>query len=107
MIATRRQTAAASYVAAVMAVLEEEFPGLRADPYAAETVSDAIRKHALKPGDWLEVIVDAPAVANWRVKADRDHPGRVRLACYRLPDLITADDEAREQRINDALLRIP
>lgn len=88
------------YADAVVRVLAEDFTDLR-DDTTREIVRDAVQRHLLDPTDILEVIVDSPYSANWRLKADRKDIRRVRLSCYRL-DPSDADNE-REHRINTAL----
>ena len=95
-----KQPAAYNYATGVMRVLSEDFPGL-ADETTRSIVEEAVERHALNPKDTLEVIVDNPTLANWRLKADRNDPCRVRLSCYRFNE--TDSDRERVQRINTAL----
>jgi hypothetical protein len=98
-----KQPSAHNYASAVIRVLSEDFPDLN-DETTRTIVRDAIERHVLSPTDMLEVIVDSPYSANWRLKADRNDIQRVRLSCYRM-DPSDADRE-RERRINTALAAI-
>lgn len=93
---TRRAT---GYAMAVVDVLAKEFPDLR-EPVTADVVTAAATTHTLTPGS-LEVIVDSGYVANWRLHAHPDVPGRVRLGCHRHPP--TETDQQREARLNTLL----
>lgn len=92
------------YAEAVVRILTEDFPGLRADETTRTFIGCAVERHALNPTDVLEVIVDSAYLANWRLKADRNDSRRVRLACFRLNP--TDADNERERRINTALAAI-
>jgi hypothetical protein len=87
------------YASAVIAVLCDDFPDLR-DPVTAEIV----RKHiwlAHTGVRSLEVIMDDPISANWRlVRAPHDRR-RVHLACWKLNR--TEADSERWARLNAAL----
>lgn len=86
------------YAAAVLDILRPEF---EFTAYDAELIHDRVRHHALTHGATLEVIVDSPTFAYWRLRTHRNKPGRVRIACYRLP--INEADREREDRINQQL----
>lgn len=84
------------YANAVVDVLAGDFPDL-ADPM----IAGIIRKHVYtytRVKDRLEVILDEPFVASWRLIG---HTGRVQVACYRLHR--TDADLARAERLNAAL----
>lgn len=99
----RRKRGVSLYAAAVAEVLAPEFPRLDdADTNAA--IRAAIIHHAERPHPAFEYIIDAPVLANWRLRADPSHPGRVRLACYR-PHPTEADLQ-RESRVNQQLAQI-
>jgi hypothetical protein len=86
-------------------VLAEEFPTEMRSTVVRGIITDAVRRHAETPTDMTEIIVDDPVSANWRLKPDREHPARVRLAfCPVNPE--RREDE-RERRVNVALATIP
>jgi len=85
----------------VVEVLSGEF-GAKLD--AAEVVRRLVYQRAVNPDLAFAVIVDNPALANWRLTPDARR-GCVRLACYRLPPQTEADAE-RERRVNTALRAI-
>lgn len=93
-----------TYTAAVIRVLAEEFPAELSNPVTKQIISEAVSRQANRGGDHFEVIVDNPALANWRLKADRQDRRRVRLACCRLP--VSPADQERERRINTVLAAI-
>lgn len=97
-----KSQAAAEYATAVVGVLAAEFPELT-DPGVASEVRAAVERHVRSPSRAFEVIIDDPAVANWRLRAARDSSGRVRLACYRFGP--SAADLDRERRVNEVLDR--
>lgn len=98
-----KDSTGSAYSLAVVDVLSREFADLT-DETTAEIVSEAVRRYHLDPNTGLEVIVDSPYSANWRLRPDREHPGRVRLACYRFNR--SPQDEEREDRLNEALRAI-
>ena len=102
-MSTRTPEAARQYADDVIRVLAPEFPDLE-DVVIASIVRRRIRTHAETPGR-LEVIVDNPVNANWKLVADRDHPGRVRIGCWHIPPLSDSVRE-RQERINAALAAI-
>lgn len=102
-VITRTPEAARQYADAVIETLAGDFPDLR-DPVIADIVRGHIYRHASDPGGFLEVIVDDPISARWRLTGYRNEPGRVRLACWR--QNLTEDDTEREQRLNAALRAI-
>lgn len=81
-----------------------EFTDL-ADPTTARIVRESVARHRLAPDAVWECIIDNPAAANWRLRPHPQDPSRVRLACFRFTP--TDGDQAREQRVSDALSRIP
>jgi hypothetical protein len=87
------------YANAVIKVLAADFPDLR-DP----DVASIVRKHVYanaRTQNLIEVIVDDPGRANWRlVQAPHDRR-RVRLGCFRI-NAGQASQE-REERLNAAL----
>ncbi|MEU8310641.1 hypothetical protein AB0C84_44510 [Actinomadura sp. NPDC048955] len=85
MIWSRRSTSrdrAAGYAPAVVAALTREFLDL-ADDHLAGIVREAVTAHALAPDPAFEVILDAPAMANWRQRAHPTERRRLRVACHR------------------------
>lgn len=96
-------TNAEGYASAVVSVLVTEFSAL-AEPDTASLVRKVIAQHVAVPTSSFEVILDSPTLANWRLRAHREHPSRVRLACHRLEQ--TSTDLDQEQRVNAALDRI-
>ncbi|MFG2001619.1 hypothetical protein ACGFNU_20955 [Spirillospora sp. NPDC048911] len=93
-----------SYAAAVLRVLAEEFPTEMGSPVTTQIISDAVARQADQGSEHFEVIIDDPILANWRLKADRQDPRRVRLACCRLR--VSLADQEREKRINTVLAAI-
>jgi hypothetical protein len=91
------------YPTAVVDVLVSEFPEL-SEPATASIVRNARARHTTNPTPSFEVILDSVLLANWRLRAHRERPSRVRLACYRVQQ--NSVDRVREQRVNDALERI-
>ena len=90
---------AEAYADAVIGALAGDFPDLN-DPVIAEIVHRHVCAHVQHPGR-LEVIVDDPFRARWRLTGNRDQPGRVRLGCwYQKP---SSKDEERLARLNTAL----
>lgn len=77
---------------------------LDADEYAVRSIESAISRNYVTPADHLEIIVDHPIVANWRLKQSLENPRRVRLAYYGLngSDL----PSKREADVNAALAAI-
>jgi hypothetical protein len=90
-----------TYAAAVVQVLREHLPDF--DPGASDAVVDAVGTNARRPGTLLELIVDTPRRACWRLKASSDDRGRVRLAYF--PAIPPGSDagNALERTVNDAL----
>ncbi|MEV8609597.1 hypothetical protein AB0383_16975 [Amycolatopsis sp. NPDC051373] len=70
-------------------------------------MQDAIARHVQQPNTTFECIVDSPTLANWRLCPHRDTPTptRVRLALFSFAP--TQADSEREQRVNQALDRLP
>jgi hypothetical protein len=87
------------YANAVLDALAEDFPGL-SDPIVADVIRKAIYAHARNPGR-LEVIVDDPFAARWRLRAAKPDERRVWLACWRTH--MTEADWKRHERLNAAL----
>ena len=85
------------YAAAVVELLRPSFPGL------PDTAESAVRRMAAAPDDMPEYIVDDPVSARWRLKPDRQRPGRVRLAYF--PVTPPGSETAREfeRTVNEAL----
>jgi len=92
------------YTDSVLEVLDEHFKVELADAVTRDVVTSAVSRQALKRSDSFEVIVDAPYIANWRLKPAVSGR-RVRLACYRLNE--SAADRRREEAVNTALRAIP
>jgi hypothetical protein len=92
-------TGALSYGESVVKVLCEHTPFLRS-PMDATIVAEIVDRKVNEPKGVLEVIVDDPVSANWRLRARGDNK-RVRLVCYRL-NRRPADYEM-ERAVNDAL----
>jgi hypothetical protein len=87
------------YANAVVSILSADFPDLR-DPVTAEIVrqhvSANVRRQCL-----IEVIVDDPYFANWRLVPAPHDRRRVHLGCWRLNR--TEADTERWNRLNAAL----
>jgi hypothetical protein len=87
------------YAIAVVNILSGDFPDLR-DPVTAEIVrehvSANVRRQCL-----IEVIVDDPYFANWRLVPAPHDRRRVHLGCWRLNR--TEADTERWNRLNAAL----
>lgn len=90
----------AGYAAAVVVSLTPEFPDL-AHEYVGDVVREAVMVHATEPDPAFEVILDAAAVANWRLRDHLSERRRVRVACYRLAS--TAAASARATRFKQHL----
>ena len=93
------------YATAVYRVLVAEFPNLRTRTLEL-LVRDQVGRHAELPSNSFELIVDEPAVANWRLVPEMAGPDRwrVQLACCKVrPSHANA---AREQRVNASLRAI-
>ena len=90
------------YANAVIDLLTADFPDLR-DPVTADIVRERVTAHAANPGGFLEVIIDDPYSARWRLVAapGKAQRGRVRLTCRK--PYPTQDDWDRELRLNEAL----
>jgi hypothetical protein len=101
----RTPEAVRQYADDVVRLLAADFPDLQ-DPVVADIVRGHIYRHASDPGGFLEVIVDDPISARWRLVAapGRSQQGRVRLACRRLNP--READLEREERLNAALQTI-
>lgn len=84
------------YASDVVAVLAAEFPDL-ADPVVAQVTTAAIAAQHASPCPEFEVILDSQSLANWRLRAVRDAPGCVRVACFRAEP--TRGDLEREDRL--------
>lgn len=92
-----------SYADAVIGVLARDFPDLLTKPEVAAVVREQIHAH-LVTRCGMEVIVDNPYLANWRLVGDRE-TGRVRLGCWKLN--LNEYDRARFERLNGMLSMIP
>lgn len=99
----RRTVSPSAYADAVVTALTAEFPDL-ADNTTAQIVRSAVAKHVAAPAATFEVILDSPVTANWRLRADREKPAHVRVACYRVTP--TQMDLDREQQLNDRLAEL-
>ena len=91
------------YTSAVLDVLVADFPDLR-NPIVADVVRRNVYAHT-RSGNRLEVIVDDPISANWRLIAAPHDRRRVHLACWRRNR--TDADTERWNRLNAALDAIP
>jgi hypothetical protein len=85
-----------AYACAVVNTLAADFPDLR-DPVVAGVVLEHVYLY-IRSNRYLEVILDAPPVARWRLIG---HTGHVELSCHRLNP--TEDDQERLTRLNAAL----
>ena len=103
-MSTLTPEAASQYAHDVINALAADFTGLR-NAVDAEVVREAVEDHA-REGRLIEVIVDSPYFANWRLVPDPEHPGRVRIGCWRQRPLNDRYQE-RLDRINEALQAIP
>ena len=90
-----------TYATQVVRVLREHLPAF--DPEAADRTAEAVETNTRRPGTLLELIVDNPFSARWRLKARSDNRSRVRLGYY--PVLPPGSDagNALERTVNDAL----
>ncbi|MGV9310362.1 hypothetical protein ACWDLG_43960 [Nonomuraea sp. NPDC003727] len=88
-----RATAHASYARQVVQILAAYFDDLT-DPTTADIVATSIAAYLAEPVPGWEVILDTPAIANWRLKPDTGN--RIRVACTRLPP--RTPDAAQQQR---------
>ena len=90
------------YASGVLHVLASDFPDLR-DPEVAAIIRKAIWTHAHAPGHvGIQIIVDNPVNANWKLVPDKVNPGRVRLRCWKQNPIPAAAQE-RQDRLNEAL----
>ena len=87
------------YASDVIAVLLDDFPDLR-DPAIAGMVRNAVLRNA-RTQSGLEIIVDDPRRANWKLVAAARDRSRVRLGCWRVN--LTDADRERLERLNAAL----
>lgn len=96
------QEKVSDYAESVIQILHKHFPDLAHDLLSTQIIRQAVARQALSPSDSLEVIVDNPATANWRLKACRGHHrSEVRLACYRISE--RESDMELLRTVNDAL----
>lgn len=95
----REAVAADPYASAVLDVLAGDFPDLR-DPHVAALVRKRVYLNARVPGH-LEVILDDPGRANWRLVGAAADRRRVHLGCWKLNR--TNADRERLDRLNAAL----
>lgn len=84
----------------LVVALTEYFPDLR-DASTADIVRDALHAFRLRSDAALEIILDSPYCANWRLRADLARRGHTRIACYRHP--MTPADQEREEHLNTTL----
>lgn len=92
------------YANAVLRALVGDFPQLRDFTVANVVRRNLYAHHHTNRGRGLEIIVDNPISANWRLIA-APKPGRVQLACWRTN--LTGADQERLDRLNEALSQIP
>jgi hypothetical protein len=101
-VSTFTPEAVRQYADAVIETLASDFPDLR-DPVVADIVREHIYTHAAT-GRGLEVIVDNPVSARWRLVDNHADPGRVTIGCWRVKP--SPGDREREQRLQAALRAI-
>ena len=90
-----------TYAASVVKVLRDHLPDF--DPQAVDRTAESVERNARRPGTMLELIVDNPFSARWRLKARSDDRSRVRLIyCPVIPPGSEAG-KALERTVNDAL----
>lgn len=89
------------YAARVVQVLRDHLPDF--DPEAADRIAEAVEANAANPGRLIEVIVDDPYSARWRLKARSDDRARVRLAYFPVIPPGSHAGNALEHVVNDAL----
>lgn len=89
-----------TYPARVVALLREHFS---LDDQAADVVLRVLAAHRAHPAAGLEVIVDSPVRANWRLRAVREDLSRVYLADYRVPSNRPVHDAPAAAAVNAAL----
>jgi hypothetical protein len=89
-----------TYADAVIGALAADFPDLN-DHMIAGIVRSHICTYLRMPQGHLEVIIDNPINARWRIVGYRDKPGRVRLGCWHHNP--SSEVRARLDRLNAAL----
>ena len=97
-----RQRAAVAndpYANAVIDILSGDFPDLH-DPIVADVIRKQVYANA-HIGCGIQVIVDDPFTANWRLIPAQHDRRRVHLACWRRNH--TEADSERRARLNQAL----
>jgi hypothetical protein len=87
------------YAVAVWDTLSQEFPALRQDMLAG-LVHKMVYNNALTLCG-IELIVDDPISANWRLTPAAHDRRRVRIGCWRVSP--SPEDAERERRLNAAL----
>ena len=99
---TLAETLAEQYASAVYRALIDDFPNLNTRTLYL-LIREQVGRQAEAPSPAFEVIIDDPAVANWRLVPDMTGPDRwrVQVACYK-PRPSHANVR-REQRLNAAL----
>lgn len=98
-----RRMSPEEYAASVVEVLVPEFPDLE-DAGVAGIVERAVAAHRRSPDRTLEVILDSPLAANWRLRAATDGTATVRLSSYAY---VSSEASTRKAlRVNAALAAI-
>jgi hypothetical protein len=87
------------YASDVIAALLDDFPDLL-DPAIAGMVRKAVLANA-RTQSGLEVILDDPRRANWKLVAAAGDRSRVHVGCWRLN--LTDADRERKERLNAVL----
>jgi hypothetical protein len=85
------------FACAVTDALAADFPDLR-DPVVAGIVRKHVYAHA-RTGRGLEVILDSPLRADWRLVSARD--ARIRVGCWKADP--SGADRERAERLNAVL----
>ncbi|MCL4414772.1 MAG: hypothetical protein M1522_08525 [Actinobacteria bacterium] len=95
-----------AYADAVVRVLQEQgaAAGITLDPLGLEVLRSTIINGSAKGGlpDYLEVILDSPVIANWRIKRVSGTRWGVRLAYYGR----NAERDEQARRITEALAQM-
>ena len=95
-----------AYADAVVRVLQEQgaAAGITLDPLGIEVLRSTIINGSAKGGlpDYLEVILDSPVIANWRIKRVSGTRWGVRLAYYGR----NAERDEQARRITETLAQM-
>lgn len=91
------------YALAVVEALRADFADLD-EQVTAEVIGEAITQWLVTPYDSFECLLTS--TGTWRLRAHRDRPSRVRVACWKSADRETETDRERESGLNAALGRI-